>query len=168
VDAQGLQERITVQMGTLGKALGTFGAFVAARRVVIDLLINTARSLVYTTALPPPVVAAASAALTIVEREPERRHRLAENARALHQDLAHLGLRVDAPPGHIIPVVIGDAGRTMQLSERLFAEGVFVPGIRPPTVPPGTARLRVTTMSTHTPQDIEFAANAFRRALSLE
>ncbi len=168
VEAEGLQERITVQIGTLGKALGTFGAFVAARRAVIDLLINAARSFVYTTALPPPVVAASAAALDIVRREPERRRRLAQNAAALGGGLRRLDLNLGASPGHIMPVLIGDAQRTMQLSQRLLSEGVFVQGIRPPTVPAGTARLRITAMSTHTPHDIDFALGAVQRVLSSE
>ncbi|MFQ5667511.1 MAG: 8-amino-7-oxononanoate synthase [Candidatus Binatia bacterium] len=168
VEAEGLQNRVTVQMGTLGKALGTFGAFVAGRRGVIDLLINTARSFIYTTALPPPVVGAALAALRIVTSDPAPRQRLAENAATLHRELQRLGLQAGATPAHIIPVVIGDPSRTMCLSERLLAQGVFVQGIRPPTVPAGTARLRVTLMSTHTPADLRFATEAFQHVMTAE
>jgi 8-amino-7-oxononanoate synthase len=164
VAAEGLQGRVTVQMGTLGKALGTFGAFVAARRSIVDLLINAARSFIYTTALPPPVVAAAQAALRLVRADGEGRARLARNGRQLHAGLTALGLRVSRGPGHIVPVLVGDAARTMDLSARLLAAGVFVQGIRPPTVPPGTARLRVALMSTHTPGDMDIAAAAFGRA----
>ncbi len=163
VAADGLQARVTLQMGTLGKALGTFGAFVAGRRTVIDLLINTARSFIYTTALPPPVVAAASAALAIVASDPAPRRRLAENAAFLWQGLREIGLRIANEPAHIIPVLVGDAARTMRFSERLLEHGVFVQGIRPPTVPPDTARLRVTMMSTHTRDDLAFAIGTFRR-----
>jgi len=162
VAAEGLQERVTVQMGTLGKALGTFGAFVAARRTVIDVLINTARSFIYTTALPPPVVAAAAAALRIVMTEDERRLRLMANAAQLCAGLRSLGLDVGITPSHIIPVFIGGAAETMHLSERLLAAGVFVQGIRPPTVPAGTARLRVTVMSTHSSEDVQGAVSSFR------
>ncbi len=162
-EAEGLQERVTVQMGTLGKALGTFGAFVAARRPVIDLLINTARSFVYTTALPPPIVAATLAALRIVADEPERRLQLAENAARLRDGLEQLGFDLGAASTHILPVLIGAADRTVRTADRLLAEGVFVLGIRPPTVPQGTARLRVTVMSTHTAQDLSFAVQAFER-----
>jgi glycine C-acetyltransferase len=168
VKAAGLHDRVTVQMGTLGKALGTFGAFVAARRSIVDWLINSARSFIYTTALPPPVVAAALAALTIVRTEPQRRHALRDNAAHLYGGLQRLGLSLPAAPSHIMPVVIGDAARTMRLSERLLADGVFVQGIRPPTVPAGTARLRVTVMSTHTPADLDCAVETLRRACSPE
>jgi len=166
VAAEGLQGRVTVQMGTLGKALGTFGAFVVGRRAVVDLLINTARSFIYTTALPPPVVAGASAALTIACNDAERRRRLHANAAALHAGFQAMGLQVAPRPAHILPVLIGESGRTMHLSERLLAESAFVQGIRPPTVPPGTGRLRVTAMSTHTPEDLQFALAAFNRVFA--
>ncbi|MBI3785246.1 MAG: 8-amino-7-oxononanoate synthase [Deltaproteobacteria bacterium] len=165
VEAQGLQERVTVQMGTLGKALGSFGAFVAARRSIVDLLINTARSFIYTTALPPPVVAAALAALDIVRDEPQRRLALAQNSRFLWSALRQLGLDVAPEPGHILPIFIGDATTTMRLSEQLLEAGAFVQGIRPPTVPDGTARLRATVMSTHTHSDLEAAVACFSQVL---
>lgn len=166
VAAEGLQDRVAVHMGTLGKALGAFGAYVAGSRAVIDLLINTARSFIYTTALPPPVVAAAAAALAIICSDSERPRRLQGNAAALHAGFKAMGLNVAARPSHILPVLIGESDRTMQLSERLLAEGVFVQGIRPPTVPPGTARLRVTAMSTHTPDDLAYALDTFRRVFA--
>ena len=168
VAAMGLQQRVTLQMGTLGKALGTFGAFVAGRRAVVDLLINAARSFIYTTALPPSVVAAASAALAIVSSDPLLQQRLADNASRISHGLRQLGLRVPKTATHIIPVMIGDATAAMRMSERLLDAGVFVQGIRPPTVPPDTARLRVTVMSTHTPDDVAFALAAFRRVFAEE
>jgi 8-amino-7-oxononanoate synthase len=163
VEAAGLRGRVTLQVGTLGKALGTYGAFVAGSRAVVDLLVNAARSFVYTTALPPPAVAAAAAAVNVLQAEPQRRQQLAANASTLWHGLRDAGLQVGAAPGHIIPVHIGDAERTMQWSEALLAAAVFVQGIRPPTVPPGTARLRVTVMSTHTATDLAAAVTAFRQ-----
>ena len=162
VEALGLQPRVTVQMGTLGKALGTFGAYVAGSRALIDLLINTARTAIFTTALPPPVVAAADAALTIVAREPERRAALRRNAAQLRDGL--LGLGYDVPgeaDSHILPVMVGDAGATMALSAALLERGVFAHGIRPPTVPDGTGRLRATVMATHGAADLAAALDAF-------
>ena len=162
VEALGLQQRVTVQMGTLGKALGTFGAYVAGSRALIDLLINTARTAIFTTALPPPVVAAADAALTIVAREPERRAALRRNATQLRDGL--LGLGYDVPgeaDSHILPVMVGDAGATMALSAALLERGVFAHGIRPPTVPDGTGRLRATVMATHGAADLAAALDAF-------
>lgn len=160
VGREGLQGRVTVQMGTLGKALGCFGAFVAGRRNVVDLLINEARSFVFTTALPPAIVAAAQAALAIVRNGDDRRQRLAKNAARLHRGLLDLGY--DVPHrSHILPVIIGDPDETMAHCEQLLGLGVFAQGIRPPTVPVGTSRLRVTLMATHTDEDIDAALQAF-------
>jgi glycine C-acetyltransferase len=165
VAAEGLTERVSVQVGTLGKAFGVFGAFAAAGRQVIDLLINAARSFIYTTALPPPVVAAAIAALGIVQSEPQRRERLMDNGRTLAAGLRSLGLDLGDATAHILPVLVGGAAETMHLSQQLLAAHVLVQGIRPPTVPPGTARLRVTLMSTHTPADLRHAIGGFERVL---
>lgn len=172
VAALGLSSRVAVQMGTLGKALGSFGAYVTGSRAVIDLLIQKARSFVYTTALPPPVVAASLAALAIVQTEPERRQRLADRAIFLAERLRSLGLPVGLPPGtpggHILPVPLGEASRTMEVSTRLLDAGVFVQGIRPPTVPPGTSRLRLTVTSEHRLEDLETAVDALQRILAGE
>ncbi|HVN84097.1 MAG TPA: 8-amino-7-oxononanoate synthase [Candidatus Binatia bacterium] len=161
VEQCGIADAVTVHMGTLGKALGGFGAFVAGSRRVIDFLVNTARTFIFTTALPPPIVAAAAAALTIVETEPERRARTLARARQLSRGLRQLGYRVPATDTPIVPVWIGEPSATMTLCERLLEAGVFVQGIRPPTVPPGTARLRATTMTTHSEADVDIALTAF-------
>lgn len=165
VEELGLAGRVTVQMGTLGKALGSFGAFVAGSRPLVDYLVNTARTFIYTTALPPPVIAAADAALTIVEGEPQRREALQRNATRLLAGLLGCGLDVPAASSHILPVMIGDADETMRASGRLLQQGVLAQGIRPPTVPAGTARIRVTVMATHTTADIDEAVAAFARAV---
>lgn len=165
VGREGLQDRVTVQMGTLGKALGCFGAFVAGRRALIELLINEARSFVFTTALPPAIVAAARAAVEIVTEGDALRAALAANASQLYRGLTSLGL--DVPhESHILAVVIGAPERTMALSARLLELGIYVQGIRPPTVPEGTSRLRVALMATHTREDLEAALSAFRTALA--
>ena len=162
VDALSLHERVTAQMGTLGKALGTFGAYVAGSRALIDLLVNTARTAIFTTALPPAVAAAADAALTIVEREPERRAALRRNAAHLRAGLLALGFEVPGEAdSHILPVMVGDAESTMALSSALLDRGVFAHGIRPPTVPEGTARLRATVMATHSEAELDAALRAF-------
>lgn len=162
VDALGLHDRVTVQMGTLGKALGTFGAYVAGSRALVDLLINTARTAIFTTALPPAIVAAADAALTIVEREPERRAALRRNAAHLRAGLLALGFEVPGDrESHILPVLVGGDAATMTLSAALLERGVFAHGIRPPTVPPGTARLRATVMATHLERELDAALDAF-------
>lgn len=162
VEALGLGDLVTVQMGTLGKSLGTFGAYIAGSSTLIEYLLNYARTFIYTTALPPPVVAAASAALRIVEREPQRRERLRHNAARLKSGLAELGLHVPESSSHIMPVIIGDPAATMRMSQELFERGVLAQGIRPPTVREGTARIRVTVMATHTDADIDEAIDKFR------
>jgi 8-amino-7-oxononanoate synthase len=155
---------VDLQMGTLGKALGGFGAYVAARRPLVDLLANRARSFVFTTALPVPVVAAAHAAIDWLNG-PEgqaRRLRLTEVQARFHAGLRSLGLATDSLPGHIVPLRVreGDPRRVMEASEALLARGVFVQGIRPPTVPAGTARLRFALMATHTDAQIDLALAA--------
>ena len=157
----GVSERIAVQMGTLGKALGTFGAYVAGGTKMIDHLVNHARSFIYTTALPPPLVAAAGAALEIVKTEPWRREALRRNGQNFGRGLRSLGYEVPGFDGHILPVMIGEAGETMRLSAALLGHGVFAHGIRPPTVPPGTSRIRATVMATHGEDDIDAALRAF-------
>jgi glycine C-acetyltransferase/8-amino-7-oxononanoate synthase len=165
VDALGLRERVTVQMGTLGKALGCFGAYIAGSSTLIEYLLNFARTFIYTTALPPPVVAAAGAALRIVENEPERREKLYRNAARLKAGLSALGLYVPESSSHIMPVMIGGAAETMRMSHALFEGGVLGQGIRPPTVPQDTARIRLTVMATHSEADIDEAIDAFRRVV---
>lgn len=163
VEALGLRDRVTVQMGTLGKALGTFGAYVGASGAVVDHLVNCARTFIFTTALPPPMVAASAAALEIVRDEPWRRERLRDNARRLRRGLIELGYDVPGDEDcHIVPVMVGDAEETMRLSEALLDRGVFAHGIRPPTVPRGTSRIRATVMATHGEGDIDGAIRAFR------
>ncbi len=161
VEALGLGDAVSVQMGTLGKALGAAGAFVAGSRALVDLLVNRARSFIYTTAPSPPVIAAVDAALDIVAREPERRTRLAAISATLRARLAALGFEIPLGEGPIIPVMAGTSERALAWSRDLLERGVFVQAIRPPTVPDGTARLRVTLMATHTDDDLEHAIAAF-------
>jgi 8-amino-7-oxononanoate synthase len=158
VAAAGLSGEVDVVMGTLGKALGSYGAYVCARRELTELLLNTARTFVFSTALPPPVAAAGLAALTLLESHPHRVERLAANAATLRRALAAEGLVVGASESQIVPVAVGDAGRTMQLCERALERGVFAQGIRPPTVPEGSSRLRFTAMATHRTGELERAA----------
>ncbi|MBI2180822.1 MAG: 8-amino-7-oxononanoate synthase, partial [Deltaproteobacteria bacterium] len=138
----GLGEGVFVQMGTLGKALGGFGAYIAGSKALRDLLINRCRSFIFTTSLPPAVMAMAIAAIGLVEREPERRQALRGNSAALRGGLASLGYVMGGSRSQILPLIVGDAQRCMKLSQRLLDRGVFAQGIRPPTVPPGTSRLR--------------------------
>ncbi|HUC07566.1 MAG TPA: 8-amino-7-oxononanoate synthase, partial [Solirubrobacterales bacterium] len=158
VAAAGLSGEVDVVMGTLGKALGSYGAYVCADRETTDYLLNTARSFVFSTALPPPVAAAGLAALELLESQPERVERLTANATTLRQALIGEGLAVDGSETQIVPVAVGDAKATMELSGRVLERGVFAQGIRPPTVPVGSSRLRFTVMSTHRREELEHAA----------
>ena len=157
----GLGERILVQMGTLGKALGGFGAYVAGGGALRELLINRCRSFIFTTSLPPPVLAAAIAAVDLLYQEPQRRLALWHNCRALREGLRKLGFSLGNGEGPILPLIIGDAEKCMAFSERLLEKGVFAQGIRPPTVPEGTSRLRITLMSTHTHEHLRRALQGF-------
>jgi len=150
VEAQGLDARtVPLLVGTLGKAFGCFGAFVAGERDAIELLLQRARSYVYTTALPPGVAASASAALALVRDEGWRRERLRALTARLRAGAARLGLPLQPVDGPIQPLLVGDAARAMRLSAALLARGYWVGAIRPPTVPAGSARLRITLSSTH-------------------
>jgi 8-amino-7-oxononanoate synthase len=158
----GLTSRILVQMGTLGKALGGFGAYVAGSRALCDLLINRCRSFIFTTSLPSAVMAMALAAIDLVQSEPHRRLELRNNCQKLKQGLAQLGFELGASESPILPLIVGDAARCMAFSAALLDRGVFAQGIRPPTVPVGTSRLRITSMATHSDQQIDCALSAFR------
>jgi 7-keto-8-aminopelargonate synthetase-like enzyme len=123
-----------------------------------DYLVNTARSFVFSTAPPPPVVAGGLAALELLESQPERVERLAVNAATLRAALGAEGLAVGGSRTQIVPIEVGDAERTMELCERVLEGGVFAQGIRPPTVPVGSSRLRLTVMSTHRAGELQQAA----------
>jgi 8-amino-7-oxononanoate synthase len=150
-----------VIVGTLGKSFGLAGAFVAASEEVVTLVRNRARSFVYSTAPPPMLARAAISALRLVRDADQARNRLLEHASKLRSGLAQLGFEIPEGESQIIPVLIGDNRRTMQLSAKLLERGVFVQGIRPPTVPAGTARLRLTPMATHRAEQIEQVIAAF-------
>jgi len=160
VDELGLQDRVDVHVGTLGKALGSFGAYVAGSRPLIDLLVNKARSFIFTTGLPPSAVAAAGAAIGICEREPERGAGLRSRVRALADRLRGAGLDVPEAESQILPVRIGDADRTVEVMRALLEQGIYVAAIRPPTVPDGTSRLRFSVMATHTQSQLDRAVTA--------
>jgi glycine C-acetyltransferase len=137
-----------VQMGTLGKAFGTFGAFIAGSKDLVELLISRARSFIYTTALPPSICAAARRAIELSEEEPERRLNLLANAAFMRDGLKRAGLDTLTSKTQIIPVLVGRGtpDRAMELTKMLLEEGLFIQGIRPPTVPENTARLRITVL----------------------
>lgn len=156
---------VDVVVGTLGKALGSFGAFVAGPASLRELLVNAARSFIFTCALAPPQVAAARAALGLLAREPWRRERLQANAARLRDGLAARGVSTAPSASHIVPVRIGDNARTMAACERLLASGFYAQGIRHPSVPEGTARLRITPMATHAEAEIDALVDAVAGAV---
>ncbi len=159
-----LEKRIPILMGTLSKALGCFGGFMAGSKDMVSFLVNTSRSLIYTTALPPAVVATAMAALDVVQAEPSLPIKVQDNACYLRSGLNQMGYNTLNSQTQIIPVVIGDASQTLEMSRLLLDEGVFATPIRPPTVAEGTCRIRVTVMATHTREDLDFAMRAFEKA----
>jgi 7-keto-8-aminopelargonate synthetase-like enzyme len=147
-------------VGTLGKALGSYGAYVCAEAEMVRYLINTARSLIFSTAPPPPAVAGALAALELLRERPHRVQRLRSNARVLRRALAAEGFAVADEEMHIVPLVVGDEHASMRLCQEAIERRVFAQAIRPPTVPAGSSRLRLTVMATHTAEELRRAAGA--------
>lgn len=150
-----------VVVGTLGKAFGVAGAFIAASKEIVSFIQNRARSFVYSTAPPPMLARAAVAALELAREADDARATLLAYASELRSELRALGFDVPEGDTQIVPVLIGENHRTMELSAKLLDRGIFVQGIRPPTVPDGTARLRLTPMATHRPEHIQRAIGAF-------
>ncbi|MDP6366108.1 MAG: 8-amino-7-oxononanoate synthase [Nitrospinota bacterium] len=162
----GVQERVGVSMGTLGKALASYGAFACSEGEVIDYLVNLARTFIYSTALPPAALAAAGAALDLAagEEGDRRRERLAALCRRFRAGIERIGFEappvVDSAEVPIFPIIVGDAAEALALADHMLAAGVFLLAIRPPTVPEGTSRLRATLMATHTDAQIDTALDA--------
>ena len=162
-DYFGLRNKIDIQMGTLSKAFASEGGYVTGRQILIDYLVNRARSFIFSTALAPATIAVSLKALDIVRSEPERRETLLANAVWLQERLRSAGFHVQDSKTPIIAVIIGDPDAAVRFSEALFAEGIYIPAIRPPTVPAGTSRLRISLMATHTREDLERAAGAIEK-----
>jgi len=151
----GLSGRIPIQMGTFGKALGSFGAYVAGTRELIALLLNRSRSFLFSTALPAPVCAASLAAIDVIDREPGRRTRLLANRKQFGQNLLACGIAAGSYHTPIVPLLCGSSSNAVRISRELLDHGVFASAIRPPTVPEGTSRIRMTILATHSVQDLE-------------
>lgn len=163
----GVEGEIDVIMGTLGKALGAAGAFIAGSSTLIEFLLHRARSFVFTTATPPAFAAATLEALRIVQREPWRRERLYHNARRLRAGLEAIGQPAPGlENGHIVPVPIGGTDATVEVGQMLRDAGYLVGAVRPPTVPRGTSRLRITVNAAHTDGQIDGLLDALHTALS--
>ena len=145
---KGITEKVDIIMGTFSKALGSFGAYIAVDQKTRDFLVNTCRSFIYSTALPPAVIAANMAAIEAVKDEPFRRKTLLENSAYFRQRLKQKGLDARGD-SQIVPVVFGDNGKTLEVSERLRQKGWWVTPVRPPTVPIGEARLRISVLYDH-------------------
>jgi 8-amino-7-oxononanoate synthase len=169
VEALGLAEQVPVRIGTLSKAFGAQGGYVVGSRALGDLLLHRARSFIYSTALAPPMAGAALAAIRISRAEDWRRDSLKENARVLRDGLEALGYEfadsVDVP---MVVVVLGSPKASLTLGKRLLEKGILAPAIRPPTVPKGTSRIRMTPMATHSISDMKEALAAFPPASEIE
>jgi glycine C-acetyltransferase/8-amino-7-oxononanoate synthase len=160
----GLEGEVDAVVGTLGKSLGSYGAYVCGSEEMIRLLINTARSLIFSTAPPPPAAAGALAALELLQERPQRVGRLRSNARALRRALAEEGFPVVDSEMQIVPLIVGDERPTMSLCQKALEAGVFAQAIRPPTVPAGTSRLRLAAMASHTASELRMAAGVLGEA----
>ena len=160
----GLESEVDVVVGTLGKSLGAYGAYACCDETTAEFLVNCARTLIFSTALPPPVVAGALAALELLRDHPRRVDKLQSNAAALRDELEIAGFDTGGSCTQIVPLVIGDAGEAMAACERALARGVFAQAIRPPTVPEGTSRLRLAVMASHTKSELRAAARVLAEA----
>ena len=162
----GLEGANIIQMGTLSKAVGALGGYIAGSHALIELLVNRARGFIFTTGLPPATLAAANAALNLIRSTPDLRQRLFCHAKCLKTALMDLGYTVLPSETQILPVILGSPQRATNVTESLLAEGVFAPAIRPPAVPSDTSRLRLTVMATHTEAEIQQAIAGFAAILS--
>jgi 8-amino-7-oxononanoate synthase len=160
----GLEDEVDIIVGTLGKALGSYGAFVACDHTMARYLVNAARTFIFSTALPPPAVAGALAALELLEEKPRRVQKLAANASALRDELAREGFDVRGSRTQIVPLVIGDPSLAVRICEAGLAGGVFAQAIRPPTVPANTSRLRLAVMASHREEELRAAARTIASA----
>jgi glycine C-acetyltransferase len=164
VDHFGLHGRVDVQVGTLSKALGALGGYVAGSRALIEFLCHRARPFLFSTSHPPSVAATCLAAIEVLETEPQLIERLWANTRFFKSGLEALGFNTGASESPITPVIVGEGARAMALSDRLFEKGVFAQGIGFPTVPQGKARVRTIVTATHSRDQLQFALDTFAAA----
>jgi glycine C-acetyltransferase len=163
IDHFGMHGRVDVQVGTLSKAIGALGGYVAGSRALIEFLYHRARPFLFSTSHPPAVAATCIAALDVLEQEPGLIDRLWDNTRFFKSGLQALGFDTGASESPITPVIVGDGTRAMALSDRLFAEGVFAQGIAFPTVARDRARVRTIVTATHTRAELQFALDVFAK-----
>ena len=163
VDHFGMHGRVDVQVGTLSKAIGALGGYVAGSRALVEFLYHRARPFLFSTSHPPSVAATCLAALDVLETEPQWMQQLWDNARFFKAGLQALGFDTGASESPITPVIVGDSALAMTLSDRLFDEGVFAQGIGFPTVARGKARVRTIVTATHTREELQFALDCFKK-----
>lgn len=163
IDHFGVHGRVDIQVGTLSKAIGALGGYVAGSRALIDFLYHRARPFLFSTSHPPAVAAACIAALEVLQEEPQIIQRLWENTRFFKSGLNALGFNTGVSESPITPVIVGEGALAMKLSDRLFREGVFAQGIGYPTVARDRARVRTIVTATHTREELQFALDAFAR-----
>jgi len=162
-----LDKEVDVVMGTLSKAIGSLGGYVCGDDDLISYLRNKARPFMYTTALPPAVCAASIASINLIQEDPSLREALWNNVRCIKERLESLGIDMISSQSQIIPLLIGDTQKAVDISKLLYERGILIPAIRPPTVPANSSRLRMTVMSSHTQADLESLFNSLREVVNL-
>ncbi|HLE24324.1 MAG TPA: 8-amino-7-oxononanoate synthase [Thermodesulfobacteriota bacterium] len=160
----GVEDKVSIVMGTLSKAVGSLGGYIAGSQKLIDFVRNTVRSYIFDTSLPASSLAASLAAIDIIELEPERRKHLWHLIKSFKSGLKNIGLELLPSHSAVIPVLIGEAQLALDFARQLRKNGVFTPAVRPPSVPPGRCRIRATLMATHKEEHIELALRAFKAA----
>ncbi len=163
IEYWGAEAANILHMGTLGKALGTSGGFMTGTKDFIAYLINTSRSFIFSTAPPPAMAAAAQAAIHLIQQEPERRDRLWQNREHMYRGLKAMGCHMTKSQSPILPIIVNDPKLAVEMSLGLQKKGIYIPAIRPPTVPKGTSRLRVTVSAEHSIDQIDAALSAIQQ-----
>ncbi len=166
VEEMGLTEQVEIQMGTFSKALGSYGGYVTGSKVLIDYLINHARSMIFTTGLPPYIIASQIAALQIVQEQPWRREKVLKLGEQLRQQLLKLDFDLCSSESYIVPVLIGENQQVINVSNALQKLGIAAIAVRPPTVPKGEGRIRLTVTAMHTEADIDWTVAQFQKLKS--
>lgn len=159
-----VENKVPIVMGTLSKAVGSIGGYIAGSSELIDFIRNRVRSYIFDTSLPAPALAASIRSIEIISAEKEPREHLWKMIAMFKEGLAEIGYNVIPSDSAIVPILTGDPGPTLQMAEKLREEGVFTPAVRPPSVAPGKCRIRTSLMSSHTSRHIEKALNAFKKA----
>jgi 8-amino-7-oxononanoate synthase len=166
IEEDGVVDQVDIAMGTFGKALGSYGAYVAASGKMVQYLINQARTFIYSTSLPPAVIGASRAALSIVQTEPDLRRQLQTKVALFKECLIQGGLSQPLGPSQIIPLVVGDSARAVAIARRLKEHSIYATAVRPPTVPEGSARIRFSITRHHQPADLRRTAKSILSVIS--